>query len=598
MRRLAITMTFMLVLAACTGGGSGSSPVVTGTSGGEVVVGDTAPPRTDPPPPTCPETTAISPGERDEPYIEFVGSGDPGLASVTISQATFECAIEAVVVGSADIDRIAAAAVLAASMGAPLLVGSPGSAALVAFELERLAPERAIAVGDDVAVDAPEWTEVERLSGDTASLAAQIADRAGAESSLPLPATPGTSTLTATLNAIRSGAGVAPTVPPPTTTSTTAAASSTSNPTTTTTSSPQVDASLEPEDVPGLVAGDASTGVGILVDGNDTATALAAIVAAETSGSLTALVDERDLRRVPEAGRAIQGAATPLRSIHVLADVDPGARWQLDVLRFAEELPGGGYLVLPRLFVALYGNPLTNALGVLGEQGPEEAVDRARAIAAPYEQGEAPVQPAFEIIATVAAAEVGADGDYSNEMGPEVIQPWVDVAAREDVYVILDLQPGRDSFVNQAKEYEEYLLEPHVGLALDPEWRLGPDQVHLRQIGRVDAAEVNEVMAWLAALVRDNHLPQKVLLLHQFRLFMIENREILESPPELQVIIQMDGQGSIPDKYATWGRITEGWEDHPWSYGWKNFYDEDIPGPIPASEVLDLVPQVVLVSYQ
>ena len=39
---------------------------------------------------------------------------------------------------------------------------------------------------------------------------------------------------------------------------------------------------------------------------------------------------------------------------------------------------------------------------------------------------------------------------------------------------------------------------PYVGLALDPEWRLAPDQVHLRQIGSVGVDEVNGVVAWLA----------------------------------------------------------------------------------------------------
>jgi hypothetical protein len=79
---------------------------------------------------------------------------------------------------------------------------------------------------------------------------------------------------------------------------------------------------------------------------------------------------------------------------------------------------------------------------------------------------------------------------------------------------------------------------------------------------------------------------------------MIENRETLETPPELQLIIQMDGQGAVPDKYSTWNTLTEGWATHPWAWGWKNFYDEDSPGPIPAAEVLSLIPQAVLVSYQ
>jgi hypothetical protein len=122
--------------------------------------------------------------------------------------------------------------------------------------------------------------------------------------------------------------------------------------------------------------------------------------------------------------------------------------------------------------------------------------------------------------------------------------------------VVLDLQSGRSHFLDQARLYEELLREPHVGLALDPEWRLAPDQVHLRQVGRVEASEVNEVSEWLAALVRQHELPQKLFVLHQFRFTMLQNRELIEARPELWTVVQMDGQGLISDKYGTWNALT------------------------------------------
>ncbi|HUG74922.1 MAG TPA: hypothetical protein VMM81_04535, partial [Acidimicrobiia bacterium] len=123
-------------------------------------------------------------------------------------------------------------------------------------------------------------------------------------------------------------------------------------------------------------------------------------------------------------------------------------------------------------------------------------------------------------------------------------------------------------------------------------------QVHLRQIGSVRAAEVNEVSEWLAALVREHDLPQKLFLLHQFSFTMLQNRELIEARPELWTVIQMDGQGTIPKKYDTWNALTRGWADHPWDWGWKNFTIEDKPGPIPPAEVLELTPTPVFVSYQ
>jgi hypothetical protein len=150
-----------------------------------------------------------------------------------------------------------------------------------------------------------------------------------------------------------------------------------------------------------------------------------------------------------------------------------------------------------------------------------------------------PVIPTFEIITTVASSEAGADGDYSLESTLDHIRPWVDAARVAGLYVVLDLQPGHADFLTQAMRYEELLAQPHVGLALDPEWRLAPGERHLRDIGQVSADEVNRVSAWLADLTRRNHLPQKLLLLHQFRLDMLPDRAQILVPPELALVVQM-----------------------------------------------------------
>ncbi len=555
-------------------------------------MGDTAPPETEPPPPTCPDTAPVLALDGSDPRVEYL-SGDAGLASVTISQATFDCATHVVAVSDVDLHRTAVATVLAVSLGAPLLIGSGETLGLLSFETERLSPEQLIIVGDDLRVTAPEWTEVVTLVGDTGSLADQINTLMGSTSSLPLSTETGAATLVTTINAIESGSGLIPPVPPPPTVDPTG-----TDPSSTTTTTSVAPEPARAEAVPELSTGSGASGVAVLVDGGRPAAALAAFAAAEASGAVAALIDPTDLRRVASAGRALQSIPGGAGAIHVFADVDPESRWQLDVIRTAPELPGGGFLVLPRLLVALYGNPLTSALGVLGEQGAEDGAVRIRQIAEGFAATEAPILPTFEIITTVAAGSAGADGDYSNEMARDVLQPFIDVAAQEEMYVVLDLQPGRSDFLSQAMEYEEQLLNPHVGLALDPEWRLEPDQVHLDQVGSVDAAEVNQVVEWLANLVRENDLPQKVLVLHQFRLFMLQNRETIQAPPELQVIVQMDGQGAHADKYVTWDVITQGWQEMPWAWGWKNFYDEDIPGPVTPTEVLQLVPTVVFTSFQ
>ena len=308
-----------------------------------------------------------------------------------------------------------------------------------------------------------------------------------------------------------------------------------------------------------------------------------------------------DLRRMPRAAREAISAAS---EVGVLSDLGEDAAWQLEVIRRGEELPGGGLLLFEpgdenpdRRMVAAYGHPSTGALGVLGEQGPEAAVERLQSIAEGYGADGSAILPTFEIIATVASASAGIDGDYSSVTDHQAIRPWIDTAAANGVYVVLDLQPGRSDFLSQAKHYEEFLRLPHVGLALDPEWRLKPDQVHLRQVGTVDAAEINQVVDWLAGIVREEALPQKLLIVHQFRFSMITNRELIETPPELAVLIHMDGQGSLGAKYNTWNTLTGEADADRFYWGWKNFYDEDSPLATP-EQVLELSPNIVFVSFQ
>ncbi len=332
----------------------------------------------------------------------------------------------------------------------------------------------------------------------------------------------------------------------------------------------------------------------------DTPDTVAAQATARAAGAVVVVMDADDPRDSVPARDAL--SANPDAPVLALGpQLDPSSRLEplVRVAATGVELPGGGQTMFPgRRLVALYGHPQTSALGVLGEQGPTESVTRARELAATYEPySDEPVVPAFEVIATVASGGAGPDGDYSNETPIEVIRPYVDAAADAGVYVVIDLQPGRSDFLTQAQQYRELLLEPHVGLALDPEWRLEPDQVHLRQVGSVDAAEIETVADWLATLVRENALPQKLLVLHQFQQRMIRDRPALDAQrDELAMLVQMDGNGTPGDKLATWDALKQDAPDGL-RFGWKNFYDEDTPTMSPESTMSN-TPTPWWVSYQ
>lgn len=295
---------------------------------------------------------------------------------------------------------------------------------------------------------------------------------------------------------------------------------------------------------------------------------------------------------------ADQVAAISGATVETFGTLDPTDEWRLGNLRAGvTTVNGTANLLDDTRFLAFYGNPTTPFLGVLGEQGPSATLERMQPFVEEYTTDGVLVVPTFEIIATVADAVAGSDEDYSAEMDPSLATPWVELAAANGGYVVLDLQPGRTDFLTQAKRYEELLKLPNVGLALDPEWRLEPHEFHLRQIGSVTGAEINLVSEWLADLVRTENLPQKMFLLHQFRFDMITERETIEIRPELATVIQMDGQGPLPTKYETFGALTAPADAAKFAWGWKNFFDEDSPMAA-AAQILDLEPTLVFISFQ
>ena len=336
--------------------------------------------------------------------------------------------------------------------------------------------------------------------------------------------------------------------------------------------------------------------------GGDTPAALATLRAARIPVVAVPGGDPRASTATVEA----VAAAAPVHVVALGSAFGPADRLDRRIAAAATGVlaPGGGQLVFPdvdgvphKRYVALYGTPGSSALGLLGEQDVPATIARAQKTARQFRPWtDASVVPAVEIIATIASGGPEKDGSYSRRRSVADLRPLVDAAHDAGLAVVLDLQPGRDDFLSQAKEYAELLELPNVGLALDPEWRLGPDQVHLEQIGSVDVAEINAVGDWLAALTAEHHLPQKLFVLHQFSLRMIHDREGLDtSHDELATLIHVDGQGTQPAKRGTWNTLRAG--APPVHWGWKNFVDEDSPMLTPEQTMaIDPVPD--LVTYQ
>jgi hypothetical protein len=259
-------------------------------------------------------------------------------------------------------------------------------------------------------------------------------------------------------------------------------------------------------------------------------------------------------------------------------------------------LPRGGTRLFPTFrVVGFYGRPGTPGLGVLGEGSADDTARRVADQGAAYAGGGRPILPALEVIASLATAGPGPDGDYSAPIDGAVLDEWLAAARRHKMLLLLDLQPGRADFLDEARRYERWLVEPDVGLALDPEWSVrAPDRPGGGRIGSTDGATINRVSEYLAGLVRTHRLPQKLFVVHQFTRPMVQDKHLVVARPELATTFHADGFGSPEAKASTYGLVHA---PPPFWMGYKLFYRQDTPMPTPAT-VLGLDPPPDLVTYQ
>jgi hypothetical protein len=257
----------------------------------------------------------------------------------------------------------------------------------------------------------------------------------------------------------------------------------------------------------------------------------------------------------------------------------------------------GDYLLPANRILSYYGFPTNELMGILGEYSKEDLLPLLQEQAAAYEAADPsrPVKLAYEVIASVAQRDAGADGNYLEYTDPAWIQEYIDYTAANDLLLILDMQYGRNSTEQEIDAVEEYLVYPHVHLALDPEFHVADGEVPGEDIGQIDASDVDYALQRLAQLSADNGLPPKILIVHQFNVYSIANKEQIQEIDGVQFVLEVDGWGDPEMKQGTYDVIAG---EVPFSfYGFKLWYQQDVPLMTP-EEVLALVPPPDIVIYQ
>jgi hypothetical protein len=259
-------------------------------------------------------------------------------------------------------------------------------------------------------------------------------------------------------------------------------------------------------------------------------------------------------------------------------------------------LPRGGRKLFPRqTVVAFYGAPQARELGTLGIGSPQAVARRLERQARDYARPGRPVLPAFELISTIVQSDPGDDGDHAMRQEPRVLRRYLRAARRNDMLLILDIQPGYASFLDEVRALRRFLLEPDVSVALDPEWSMDPPALPGQEIGSTDAATINRVSAYLSRIVRENRLPEKMLVVHRFTDEMIQNEAALKQYPGVALTVNVDGFGDRANKISRYHSFTRGRRKR--HHGFKLFYEEDTNLMAP-TRVLALRPPPELVVYE
>jgi len=309
----------------------------------------------------------------------------------------------------------------------------------------------------------------------------------------------------------------------------------------------------------------------------------------------------------PDSAILLQIATQPkLRtiadSISLVAAIRAGLKHEGWPVKAAPPLAGS---ILPhKRIVAYYGNPLSKKMGILGEIPYDAMLRKLDSTVALWRTADPtlPVQPALHLIVSVAQGQPGKDSMYRQRSDPDLIEKVYGLARSRGAITILDIQTGKSTLQAELPVIERFLARPDVHLGVDPEFNMHHNREGRSpgtKIGAMTAADVNNVIDYLAGIVTKYHLPPKILVVHRFTTNMLQDAEQIRLDPRVQIVINMDGWGQPWLKFDTYARCEVA---EPVQFtGFKLFYHNDTRKGDPIlspREVLALRPRPIYIQYQ
>ena len=283
--------------------------------------------------------------------------------------------------------------------------------------------------------------------------------------------------------------------------------------------------------------------------------------------------------------------------VKALANNDKSGHWPVKT-----PYPLNGALLPFNRIVAFYGNLYSKRMGILGELPKDSMLAKLLSETEKWRKADSsiPVIPALHYIAVTAQGAAGKDGKYRNRMPASQIDKIIGMAEKIKGIVFLDIQTAHSTVEAELPHLKSYLLMPNVHLGIDPEFSMKNGAVPGSSIGTFDAADINVAINFLAQIVKEYHLPPKVLIVHRFTRNMITNYKQIKKVPEVQVVIDMDGFGSKVLKKATYKSYI--YPEPVQFTGFKLFYKNDknkgLPNMFTPEELLHFTPVPIYIQYQ
>ena len=284
------------------------------------------------------------------------------------------------------------------------------------------------------------------------------------------------------------------------------------------------------------------------------------------------------------------------KKMQELANGDRSGRWPPKA-----SYPDSGALLPFNRIVAYYGNFYSANMGVLGKYAPNVMIEKLEAEMKEWQRADTltSVIPAIHYIAVTAQRSPGKDGKYRLRMPNEEIDKAIHLAEKIDGIVFLDLQVGLSTLEEEIPLLKKYLKMPKVHLGIDPEYSMKNGKRPGSSIGSFDASDVNYAVEYLSALVTENNLTPKILIVHRFRTDMLTNYKKIKTCSEVQLVINMDGFGSPYLKKQTYYYAI--YKEPVQFTGFKLFYKPDVQTGkrlMTTGEILLLKPQPIYIQYQ